>query len=53
MPHTPSLLPSHAPVVIAGGGPVGLTLAALLARHGVASLVVEADASYCTGSRAI
>jgi len=41
------------PVLIAGGGPVGLTLAALLARQGVASLVVEADASYCTGSRAI
>ena len=41
------------PVLIAGGGPVGLTLAALLARHGVPSLVVEADASYCVGSRAI
>ena len=41
------------PVLIAGGGPVGLTLAALLARHGVASKVIEADASYCTGSRAI
>ncbi|MDE2605069.1 MAG: FAD-dependent oxidoreductase [Burkholderiales bacterium] len=41
------------PVLIAGGGPVGLTLAALLARHGVRSLVVEADAGYCSGSRAI
>jgi 3-(3-hydroxy-phenyl)propionate hydroxylase len=40
-------------VLIAGGGPVGLTLAALLARHGIASLVVEADAGHCTGSRAI
>jgi len=40
-------------VLIAGGGPVGLTLASLLARHGIASLVVEADAGYCTGSRAI
>lgn len=46
-------LPDRVPVLIAGGGPVGLTLAALLARHGVASLVVEADAGYCTGSRAI
>lgn len=46
-------LPEDVPVLIAGGGPVGLTLAALLARHGVASLVVEADAGYCTGSRAI
>lgn len=46
-------LPAAVPVLIAGGGPVGLTLAALLARHGIASLVVEADAGYCTGSRAI
>ena len=43
----------HVPVLIAGGGPVGLTLAALLARHGIESLVIEADAAYCTGSRAI
>ncbi len=41
------------PVLIVGGGPVGLTLAALLARHGVASTVVEADDGYCSGSRAI
>ena len=41
------------PVVIAGGGPVGLTLAALLSRRGIRSIVVEADAGYCTGSRAI
>ncbi|MET0312560.1 MAG: FAD-dependent monooxygenase [Burkholderiaceae bacterium] len=46
-------LPGHVPVLIAGGGPVGLTLSALLARHGVGSLVVEADESWCTGSRAI
>jgi 3-(3-hydroxy-phenyl)propionate hydroxylase len=46
-------LPDGIPVLIAGGGPVGLTLAALLARQGVRSLVVEADAGYCTGSRAI
>jgi 3-(3-hydroxy-phenyl)propionate hydroxylase len=45
--------PDGIPVLIAGGGPVGLALAALLARHGVRSLVVEADAGYCTGSRAI
>ena len=30
-----------------------MTLAALLAHHGIASLVVEADGGYCTGSRAI
>lgn len=49
----PQSLPAEVPVLIAGGGPVGLTLAALLARHGIASLVVEADDGYCTGSRAI
>jgi 3-(3-hydroxy-phenyl)propionate hydroxylase len=46
-------LPGKIPVLIAGGGPVGLTLAALLAHHGVRCLVVEADASWCDGSRAI
>lgn len=45
--------PGRVPVLIAGGGPVGLTLAALLARQGIASLVVEADEGYCAGSRAI
>ncbi len=40
-------------VLIAGGGPVGFVLAALLRRRGVRTLVVEADAGYCTGSRAI
>jgi 3-(3-hydroxy-phenyl)propionate hydroxylase len=41
------------PVVVAGGGPVGLSVAALLAHHGVSCLVLEADASWCEGSRAI
>ncbi len=49
----PKNLPSHTPVLIAGGGPVGLTLAALLASFGIRSLVIENDPSYCTGSRAI
>jgi 3-(3-hydroxy-phenyl)propionate hydroxylase len=40
------------PVAIVGGGPIGLALALGLARHGVASVVVEADDSVCTGSRA-
>jgi 3-(3-hydroxy-phenyl)propionate hydroxylase len=44
---------SHVPVLIAGGGPVGMSVAALLAHHGVACLVLEADASWCDGSRAI
>jgi 2-polyprenyl-6-methoxyphenol hydroxylase-like FAD-dependent oxidoreductase len=34
--------PGHdVPVLIAGGGPVGLTMALLLARHGVMSTIVE------------
>jgi len=49
----PAPLPGHVPVLIAGGGPVGLTLAALLAEYGIATLTVEADDGYCTGSRAI
>jgi 3-(3-hydroxy-phenyl)propionate hydroxylase len=46
-------LPKHTSVLIAGGGPIGMTLAALLAKQGVKALVVEADSGYCTGSRAI
>ena len=51
-PITANLSP-RVPVLIAGGGPVGLTLAALLSHHDIASLVIEADDGYCTGSRAI
>lgn len=39
-------------VVIVGGGPVGLAMAIGLARQGVASVVLEADDSVCSGSRA-
>jgi 3-(3-hydroxy-phenyl)propionate hydroxylase len=46
-------IPLNTPVLIAGGGPVGLTLAALLSSFGIRSLVIENDPSYCTGSRAI
>ncbi|MDZ4101290.1 MAG: FAD-dependent monooxygenase [Hydrogenophaga sp.] len=46
-------LPSHVSVLIAGGGPVGLTLSALLSAQGIANLVIEADEAYCSGSRAI
>ena len=46
-------LPESIPVLIAGGGPVGLTLSALLASQGVEHLVIEADEGYCSGSRAI
>lgn len=40
-------------VAIAGGGPVGMALALGLAAQGVASVVLEADDTVCTGSRAI
>lgn len=40
-------------VVVAGGGPVGLFAALVLARHGIASTVIEADSGVCDGSRAI
>lgn len=37
----PQPLPLEAPVVVVGGGPVGLTTALELAHHGIASLLVE------------
>ena len=43
----------HVPVLIVGGGPVGLATALGLARHGVRSVLIEADDGVCTGSRAI
>jgi 3-(3-hydroxy-phenyl)propionate hydroxylase len=46
-------LPKKTRVLIVGGGPIGMTLAALLAKQGVKALVIEADSGYCTGSRAI
>lgn len=42
----------RAPVIIVGGGPVGLSLALGLAHHGVRSLVVERDTTTSRGSRA-
>jgi len=44
--------PAAHPVIIAGGGPTGLALALGLAHHGVASVVIEADTTVCSGSRA-
>ncbi|HKR42144.1 MAG TPA: FAD-dependent oxidoreductase [Paraburkholderia sp.] len=40
-------------VTIVGGGPVGLAIALGLAKHGVRSVLIEADESVCYGSRAI
>jgi 3-(3-hydroxy-phenyl)propionate hydroxylase len=39
-------------VVIAGGGPTGLALALGLANYGVPTVVLEADDTVCSGSRA-
>ncbi|SCK34765.1 3-(3-hydroxy-phenyl)propionate hydroxylase [Variovorax sp. HW608] len=44
--------PGRHPVVIAGGGPVGMALALGLANHGVRSVILEADDTVCVGSRA-
>ena len=53
MTSTLSSFPARIPVLIVGGGPVGLSLAALLSNYGIACLVIEADEGYCSGSRAI
>ncbi len=40
-------------VTIVGGGPVGFAAALGLARYGIKSVLIEADSSVCSGSRAI
>ena len=44
--------PGRHPVVIVGGGPVGMSLALGLANHGMRSVILEADDTVCVGSRA-
>ena len=44
--------PGRHPVVIVGGGPVGMSLALGLANHGLRSVILEADDTVCVGSRA-
>lgn len=41
------------PVVVVGGGPVGMVAALGLANHGIPVVLIEADDSVCFGSRAI
>lgn len=43
----------HYPVVIVGGGPIGLAIAISLAQHGIESVVLEKYNSVSDGSRAI
>ncbi len=56
-PHLPPLVAGRETkrhdVMICGGGPVGLALALVLAQHGFASVVIDADTTVCQGSRAI
>ncbi len=49
----PAAPPSPAPVAIVGAGPVGLTAALVLARHGIASTVLDRKGTFNDGSRAI
>ena len=49
----PGQPPQAAPVVIVGAGPAGLVTALELARHGVASIVLESELQVSLGSRAI
>ena len=44
---------THHPVIIAGGGPIGLATAIDLARHGIQSVVLEKYNTVSDGSRAI
>ncbi len=45
--------PTHYPVILIGSGPIGLTLANLLGTFGVASLVVERNATTVQEPRAV
>lgn len=52
-PQQREALDQPARVVIVGGGPIGMTAALTLARHGVGSVLLEGKSSFNDGSRAI
>jgi 3-(3-hydroxy-phenyl)propionate hydroxylase len=49
--HSPDV--AHRPVIVVGGGPVGLTIAIDLARQGTPVLLLDDDDKLSSGSRAI
>src|SRR5437763_15351178 len=49
----PSMDSSEIPVIVAGAGPVGLSLSLALARHGVRSVVLEKEPALRPYSRAL
>lgn len=53
MPYVPARDGAHLPVVIVGGGPIGLAMAQALARRGVRSIVIEQRDRLSDGSRAV
>ena len=52
-PDQDSQLPTHHPVIIAGGGPAGLAAAMDLAQQGVRTVVLDDNNTVSVGSRAI
>ena len=52
-PEIESGIAAHVPVIIAGGGPIGLATAIDLARHDIHSVVLEKYNTVSDGSRAI
>lgn len=57
LPYAPSAAGTsgtvHHPVIVVGGGPVGLTAAIDIARHGTRVLLLDDDTRHASGSRAI
>jgi len=48
-----SATPAHHPVIVVGAGPVGLSAAIDLARHGLKTVLLDEDDTVSAGSRAV